>query len=499
MRNFYDSLTIERLTYWVVFILLFVIALRPPLDTDVWWHLQSGDYFLQHGEILREDIFSFTQQGQAWINHSWGSQVILTLAYQAGGGEMGQIGYSGTWGLALYTAILGVAGMFLVNQCCVGNVYSRAFVLILGASTAAVFWSPRPQMISFFLSTVVLYLLHRYKRADHNLLWLLPPLMALWVNLHGGFALGFILLFGFIVGEALENLFNPTHPDTLGWRRLGQVVLMTGLSILALSLNPYGPRMMAYPFETAGLQTLNLFIVEWMAPNFKIPQMWPFVGLLFALIFFAAQTKQRLSWGDLVLSLGTALLALWAARNIALFAVVATPALSRLVDAFLSERGWQIRPIRRVRGFKLLLNWTLLAVILFGAAAYGVVSLGRESIEKLQQDSLPLDALDYLQDNPPSGPLLNNYNWGGLLIFSTPDVPVFVDGRTDLYGDSFLADYFKAELGASTWQETLATWDIQTAFLTDESALSNLLRAVGWQPVYADDQAVILVAPMDEE
>jgi hypothetical protein len=492
------QLTIERLAAWVLFILLFAMAVRVPLDTDVWWHLKSGNYLLEEGKILREDIFSYTKNGEAWINHSWGSQVIMTLAYRATGGHMDEIGFGGTWGLALYTAIFATAGMALVYRCCVGNVYTRAFVVIIAGATAAVFWSPRPQMVSFFLSTVVLYLLHLYKRQERDYLWLLIPFMALWVNLHGGFVLGFIILAGFIAGEAAANILSPNDPDTLGWQRWRKLIWITVASVLALSLNPYGPRMILYPLDTAGLSTLNLFIAEWLSPNFKEPQTWAFVLMIFGLITFAGLARRRMEWSDMTLVLGTLLLALWAGRNIALFAVVAAPALSRLVDAFLTEQGWQIHPMRKVQGFRLILNWVLLILILLGALGKIVVTLNQESVEELQQDYFPLEALAYLEQNPPEGNIINSYNWGGLLMFEVPSIPVFVDGRTDLYGDAFLGDYFKAQFGSSQWRDVLNEWDIQVALLSDESALTSLLREE-WEVVYEDDQAAVLIAKEPEE
>ena len=488
--NYARQLTIEGLAVVVLFILLFIMAVRVPLDTDVWWHLRSGEYLLDDRSILREDIFSHTFNGKEWINHSWGSQVILALAYRLTGGD-NDISGSGTIGLALYTAILGTAGMGFVYRMCAGNAYSRAFVMVFGAATAAVFWSARPQMVSFLLSTIALYLLYLFKREKRDYLWLMPVLMVVWVNLHAGYIIAFIFLLGFMAGEVVGAILNPA--DSIGWRGLRKVFIVTVVSVLALSINPFGPRMILYPFETAGLQTLNLFITEWQSPDFKNPQTWAFIALLFAIIAFASQTTYRVDWSDLSLILGTALLALWAGRNIAMFAVVATPVLSRLVDAFLTERGWQIRPMKTVRGVRLLLNWIFLFVILLGGLAKIAADLLPENVEEIQSEFLPLDALDYLKNNPPKGNLFNNYNWGGLIIYTLPDVPVFVDGRTDLYGDDFLKKYFRSSLGASDWREPFEEFDIQSAFLEKESALTTLLREdENWQVVYEDEQSVIL-------
>jgi hypothetical protein len=383
--------------------------------------------------------------------------------------------------------------MLLVYRMCVGNTYAKAFILVMGAATAAVFWSPRPQMLSFFFGALVLYLLHLYKwEGQKRALWALPPLMALWVNLHAGFAIGFIYLLGFMAGEAAGNIFNPQDRGRVGWRDLRTVLGISVLSLLALSLNPYGPRMMLYPFETAGLQSLNLFISEWLSPNFKNPQTWPFLVMLFAILALAGASSRRMDWTDLSLVGGTALLSFFAGRNIAVFALAAAPALARLLEQFLQERGWILQPMTRINRRQFLLNSGLLALIIFGALAKIAADLSPRNVERLQNKYLPLEAIAYLEANPPQGPLLNNYNWGGLLIFLTPEIPVFVDGRTDLYGDAFLGDYFRAQLGASDWEDLLAEYNIQVVLMADESAISSLLRASpAWRVVYEDEQALI--------
>src|SRR5262245_21481752 len=148
------QLTIERAAAIILFALLFAMAARVPTDTDTWWHLRSAEYILSHGFIYT-DPFSFTKLGQPWIDHSWGSQLILY-----GFWKVAETFGSGNFGLAIYTAALATAGMYIVYRMCEGNVYLRAFAVVLGAATAAVFWSARPQMLSFFLSTMVLYLLY---------------------------------------------------------------------------------------------------------------------------------------------------------------------------------------------------------------------------------------------------------------------------------------------------------------------------------------------------
>src|SRR5690606_8037518 len=335
------SLTIERLTTAILFLLLFAMAVRVPLDTDTWWHLRTGEQIVETGRVPQEDSFSHTRAGKPWVDHSWGAQVILYGIYRVSGG--GVIGDGGSVGLALYTAALATAGMAVVYRMCEGTAYLRAFVVVLGAAAAAVFWSPRPQMFSFFFTALTLYLLHLYKREETDRLWLLPPLMMLWANLHGGFAIGFIIMFGVIVGESLGALLDPHDSRAIGWAGVRRLVIVTVASILAVTINPYGVRMIAVPFQTIGIGALQDFIQEWTSPDFHQPQVWPFAVLLVGLLAAAGVSERRIDWSSLALASGTALMALMAGRNIAVFALVATPVLSRHVNDWLSVHGWQIR------------------------------------------------------------------------------------------------------------------------------------------------------------
>src|SRR5690606_29694628 len=155
-------------------------------------------------------------------------------------GGSGKIGDSGNVGLALYTAVLATASMALVYRMCDGTAYLRAFVVVLGAATAAVFWSPRPQMFSFFFGALTLYLLYRFKYEDEGRLWAIPLVMILWANLHGGFAIGFIFLLGMIVGEALGAVLDPHDPRAAGWAGVRRLAIVTVVSALAVIVNPYG-------------------------------------------------------------------------------------------------------------------------------------------------------------------------------------------------------------------------------------------------------------------
>ncbi|PJF26233.1 MAG: hypothetical protein CUN53_08740, partial [Phototrophicales bacterium] len=387
------GLTIERTAAVLLFALIFALAARVPVDTDTWWHLRSGDYILTQ-EFIYTDPFSHTMQGEPWINHSWGAQIILLGFWRVGG----------YLGLTIYMASLATAGMYVLFRMSAGSVYVRAFIIVIGATAAAVFWSPRPQMISFFLSTIVLYLLYLYKVRRIDRVRLFVPLMALWGNLHAGFSIGFIILGGFIVGEAIQNLLNPRSADTLGWRKLSRLIIVAVLSVGALAINPYGLNMLLVPFQTVGIGALRSFIQEWNSPNFQERQTWGFIILLFATLGAIGASKKPLTWSDFILLSGTGFLALTAGRNIAVFSVIAVPVFAYHVDAALRERGWIIKTVRRPSPLMARVNALIVVLAILGAGAKTLLVLDDQIVKLELRRVLPVEAVEFIQRERPADP-----------------------------------------------------------------------------------------------
>ncbi len=479
MRQF----TMQRAMFIILFALLFAMATRIPVDTDTWWHIRSGEHILNEGFIYT-DPFSHTKLGETWINHSWGSQVVMYLIWQL----------AGNMGLAVFTAGLATGGMYFIYRSGSGNIYLRAFVLVIAAATAAVFWSARPQMFSFFLSTVVYYLLHLFKHKKIDRLWLLIPLMLIWGNLHAGFSIGFIIIGGFIAGEILSCIFSPNASNNIGWGGVRRLIIIGFASAVALVINPYGLDMLRVPFATVSIGALRDFIQEWNSPNFHERQTWPFIMMVVAFLGAVGASSKRLSWSDFVLVSGTFFMGLLAGRNISVFAVVAAPPIMAHLDDVFTERGWVLRPRKTVSPRMAWVNVLLTGIIVLGALAQVINILDSEFVAEAQADFLPVGAAEYLNEARPPGPMFNSYNWGGYLMFAAPDYPVFVDGRTDLYGDEFLTRWLRVATGGDEWREVFTEYDIRLAVIEPQSGLARILREEnGWHVAYEDDMAVIFV------
>ena len=502
------TFTARQLMVATLFVAIFAMAVKQPADTDTWWHLKSGQLMWESGQILRADPFSHTVQGQPWIDHGWLVQIVLWPLYQL----------LGLAGLALLLATLVTASFAVVYIQCEGKPFVAAFATILGAVASSVIWAIRPQMVSLLLAAVVLFLLDRYKRSGSSRwLWPLPLLVALWVNCHGGFVIAFILMGCYLVGETLNRLTSPSLPSQVPEAararrsRLLPLIVVMLVSVLAVLLNPSTYKMFAYAYQTVSISQLQDFIQEWASPDFHNLQFHPFIWLLLLPLAAMGLSRRRADWTDLALLGVFGYMGLLAARNIALFALVAPPVLSRhavfaLEDLVIAQPRLsrltgliRTRPLPPPRRVLVLLNLFFLFLVVIGAGAKVGTELLRLRDPEVWGEGLPLEAVEYLQDHELPGSMFNSYNWGGYLIWSLyPDKPVFIDGRTDLYAlnGTALEDYAWVHWVRPGWEEILDRYAIGYV-ITERTGLLDMMLAEknGWVVVHQDELAVIYQRP----
>jgi hypothetical protein len=138
----------------------------------------------------------------------------------------------------------------------------------------------------------------------------------------------------------------------------------------------------------------------------------------------------------------------------------------------------------------LAINWVLLlTVILFGVVKI-VSALNEKTVRAAQEEYFPVEAVRFLDESPPPGRMFNSYNWGGYLMFAAPDVPVYVDGRTDLYDDTFLRAYLDIVLIREGWETALDEQEIGFVAIEANSVLAVMLRTMPgeWEEHLFDDE-----------
>ncbi|MGC1476055.1 MAG: hypothetical protein WA804_09430, partial [Terriglobales bacterium] len=223
---------------------------RNAVDPDLWWHLRTGQWIVETGRVPHSDPFSFTRTGQPWVSHEWLSEVVFYELWKHGGAAA----------LIVFSALITTAGFMLLYQRCLlsgAKAYWAAALTAFGALASAPSWGVRPQMFTFALASLLLYLL---EAGEHRprLLFCIPPLFLLWLNLHAGFALGPALLLAYGVGLILETAIGTTP-----WQQARPLLLRVLLLLLAclalVPLNPSGAHLYHYPFDTlrsSGMRSL---------------------------------------------------------------------------------------------------------------------------------------------------------------------------------------------------------------------------------------------------
>lgn len=484
----------SRLVTWITFLAVFAMAARVSMDSDTWWHLRVGQWMIENRALMTGDVFSYTRAGAEWLYPRLVVQVPMAWIYQT----------FGPGGLNVWTAGMVTLAFAFIWKAMEGGPFTKAFITVLGVVVSGVYWGARPYMVSFVLGAVFLWILEDFRARRKDRLWLLPILMVVWANAHGGFAVGFML--GGMYGVAqlkVEGARLVTHlreKNKLSTFKLDpstQKLILIGLLLpLAVCLNPAGSRFLLYPFQTVKIESLQDFINEWQSPNFHESGVQPFLWLLFLTLGAVGASRKDLSLVDFLLVSVFAYMGLLAGRNVALFGLFAPVVLARhagpVLERVRETVGVRAPRLDRVRSplqgwvNRILLGVVLLAVLakvsLVVPEAINVEAYGR---------GLPLDAVTFLKETHPPGRLFNSYNWGGYLQWVLPEYPLFVDGRTDLYDDEIIGQFFQVVWAEEGWEDVLDQWEVNLVFLEKDVPVVSKLADAGWTQVYADDQAVI--------
>ena len=420
--------------------------------------------------------------GRPWVDVHWLAQVILYVTYALSGGP----------GLALLVAALVVLAFVFVWKQMEGGVFLRAFVLILAATTAAVVWTPRSQMATFVLTAALGYILYLYKWKQTDRLWIVPILFVLWVNTHGGYVSGFMLLGTLIAGEAIQNLLHVSAPEVVSWRRLRKLFIITLVSGAALLINPQPIGALLLPFKTVGIGALQDFIQEWASPNFHELYQQPMLWMLLLTLGVIGWSRRRLDVSDAATLALFAYISFLARRNIGLFALVCAAILTRHGAALFERSRWGQR--RLSRGSPIL-NAILLILIVLAASIKVVVPLLPTAQAEAEMKLLPVGAVDWIEQHQPAGAMFNSYNWGGYLLWRLwPEYPVYVDGRTDLYDDAFLREYMEITLARPGFEQILDQRRVGFIVVEKDTILPTFLATSDrWRLAYSDSLAVIYV------
>jgi hypothetical protein len=351
---------------------------------------------------------------------------------------------------------------------------------------AALFFAPRPQVLGYIFLLLTLICLESFRQGLRKSLWPLPVIFLLWVNTHGSFAFGLLVLATYWLSglrSFSQGLISAERWTCEQRRHLAWTAL---LSVIAITVTPYGTRLAAYPLELALFQPVNLAnIAEWQSPVFHSP-LWK-LFLVSMLLFFLALLLFRVTYrleevGLLLFTLYTTFVH---RRFLIAFILVFAPMLAVLLSRWMPS----FHPAKQ----RWALNAALLSLIVMGLV---ILFPSRRSLTERIAEGFPTKAVSYLRDHPVEGKLLNDYDWGGYLIWSLgAQHKVFIDGRADIYEyGGVLADWFHMKLVGPNTTSLLRKYGIEACLLERKTPLSTFLTASpDWERTYSDDLSAIFV------
>jgi len=487
---------------------LMLFALRPLLTpippNDFWWHMATGRAIIAQGAIPMLDSFSYTQAGQPFFNQGWLAQLLMYGIYQLGGIPLTYI---------FQALVIALAYGLLLRLCLLrtGQVQLSVGLLLLTTLPLSFDnWLVRPQSYAFPLFAGFLTILTEYRLGGKNRLWLLPILMVLWVNIHGSFVLGGVLIAGTLATEWLkrrgarwreaiswaskpigtpEDVLN--RPAPLPLPLLMPLLLWGVATALALLLNPRGLEVIGYVRNLLGTSAVTSLVTEWAPPTIREPGGMIFFIFLFVCIVVLTYARRRPDLTDLLLFFAFLWNALSASRNIVWFGFVATLLVvvqaATLLGTLKQSRGIVGSPTLNA----VLIG--LLTLMLALALPWWKAELLPPSVGALLSADTPVDAVAYMR-NQPDRPrhLFHAEAYGSYLIWQAPEQLVFIDTRIELYPIEQWRDYINLGQGNNV-AALLQKYTID-GLLLDAKGQKGLIEAVrrdrSWIERYKDEHAV---------
>ncbi|HTZ35039.1 MAG TPA: hypothetical protein VMB84_03375 [Stellaceae bacterium] len=469
---------------WLVALAVLARALASPAallhDPDTYLHIAAGRWMLAHLALPGGDPFSFTAAGARWAPPEWLGEIALAVVYRAAGW-----GGAALLAGACFAAAIALLMHFLLRRV---EPLPAAIAALAGAMLVLPHLLARPHVLA--LPLLVLWCGGLFSARDDGRAppWRLLPAMLLWANLHASFLFG-LALAGWLAGEAVLRP-APGVAQRAEARRWGGFV---AAAVTVALINANGATALVQPLRLMAMPALQGGFGEWLSADlarFPALELW----LLGALALgFAARAK--VPWTRLVLLLGLVHMALAHVRHADLLGLVAPLAIAAALGPALAALTASASASALVQGAARLAGpsgWPARLVALALAAVIGLPALLRP-IDRADDPVTPQSALAAARRLDLSGPVLNSEAFGGYLIFS--GVPVFIDGRVELYGNDFLAAYLAAERGdAAALARLLDRYGIAWTLLQAPSpAVAALDRLPGWRRAYADGVAVIHV------
>jgi hypothetical protein len=393
------------------------------LDLDVWLHLKTGDWIIQHRAMPHVDPFSRTAAGRPWIAYSWIYEVLLSLGYRWFG--LVGLGLAGT--IVTLTVAYGV--FWMINR--LSGRFWFSCILTIGACYSFLFnIMPRPAFASMALLCVMLTLILEASRSGQvKLLYWLPLVFLLWANIHIQFVYGIFVLGLFVAVNLAQRLitylgFSPAWLAA-GTLPADKLLMVFGACVLATGIGPYSFHLYQVVYSYSKAKIPYSIVAELQPLDFRSPR--HYVELLLAgAAFYAVGWNKKIDIFKLALLAACSFVAFRTLRDAWFICIPAAACIADLGPA----------PAERQHAVRFSQIMAVAAVVVLSLLLFAhKLEFDTAGLDRAVRSNFPVDAADYIREHHVEGPLYNTFRWGDFLIWYLPEYPVAIDGRTDLYGD----------------------------------------------------------------
>ena len=472
-------------------------------DIDLWGHVLFGQEFLHTGHLAHTDPYSWTASGQPWINHEIVAEAALALAHRALGGT-GLLLLKIAVGLLTFGIALSIARKPMTP-------HARLIAWAFGALAVVEIsygFAARPQIFTALALAAELWILRQVYCGKNSWALALPPLFALWINTHGGALAGIVLLLAATIATAAQGFCRRVLPEFLRPRIAAPVPASTVTwlaiscvaSAAALLVNPYGFGLVRWLVES--VLWLRPQIAEWNPVQFSGDHAAFFLCVVIAAAGFIFSRRPIALW-ELAVTGALGFMAFRSTRHTPLFCVAALALVpSHLADALERFRDSfaRLTNLFRNAGVQKAATALLAAVSLGIMVAAGTLHKERAWTMEVPRKQYPVAALEFIRQHGLHGNLITFFDWGEECIWELPDSRVSIDGRLDT---CYPRDVFDANWnfynGEMSRQPALNLEQADYALLPPKMAGAVMLwKQRGWQPVYSDATAVVLVKDLKQ-
>jgi hypothetical protein len=479
---------------WVFVILagfLFFTSLVPLKPNDFWWHLKTGEIIFNNHSIPTTNIYAWTlPSNQPYYYAAWLTELLFYLLYRLGNISLLEF---------VRTLLIAIAMWMIACEAHRRSGSWRISALVLAFLGLMITNNllVRTQMWAWIPFVITYIVLKRYAEGRLNWPWLLlcPLSMVFWVNVHGSFILGLMLVGAFFVGEAIRKLLK--LENSLNWVQLGYIGGIGLLSGLASLVNPRFTGILSYTLNMLTNPPSQQLIEEWQSPSLQGLSNIVFYASILVFILVFAYTKYRPTPSEIILLAGFLWLAWSGQRYVIWYGIVSMPLLARLITdlpiktpTFVSQKNWLnlalailiFTPVLAVQ------PWFVENIPL--PPQYWQQVLRGSAAGPLLDTATPVTAADYLKTHP-GGHLFNEMGYGSYLIWAVPGQGVFVDPRVELYPYDQWIDYIHITNGTN-YDQLLAKYGVDRILLDKKlqpSLSASLTNDPRWTLEYEDQYA----------